>query len=79
MRVLRLIVAGLIAIAAVAAVMFTAVVVFLTGLAAYVVQLFGSKRGPVQPGRRPGGQPAMRTDDAIDVVTTKVPDDPAEH
>lgn len=77
MRALRLIVAGLIAIAAMAAVLLTAIVVFFTGLAGYVVQLFRKGPGPGQPGPRPGRPPAMRTDDAIDVVTTRVPDDPA--
>jgi hypothetical protein len=81
MRVLRLILAGLVAVAAVVAVLFTAVVVVFTGLAAYVVQLFQRRPGPVQSGppQAPNRQPAMRTDDAIDVVTTKVPDEPAKH
>ena len=60
------------------AVFFTAVVVVLTGLAAFVVQLFRKRPGPDPVGRAPGsrGRTTMRTDDAIDVVTTKVPDDP---
>jgi len=82
MRFLRLIVAGLIGIAAMAAVFLAAVVVFFTGLAAYLLQLFGVGKGPAPsgPAQTPNRAPAMRpgrTDDAIDVVTTKVPDEPA--
>ena len=79
MRFLRAILGGLVAVAAMLAVFFTAVVVVLAGLAAYVVQLFRSRTGADQPDTRPrtpGGRTTMRTDDAIDVVTTKVPDDP---
>ena len=77
MRFLRTILAGLVALAAMFAVFFTAVVVVLAGLVAYVLQLFRPK-GPVRPGpaRGPDRRTTMRTDDAIDVVTTKVPDDP---
>jgi hypothetical protein len=83
MRVLRILVAGLIAIAAMVAVMFAALVVFFTGLAAFVLQLFGVRRNspPVAAGGptpTPGRPPGTRTDDVIDVVTTKVPDEPAK-
>ena len=80
MRLLRLIGAGLIAVTAVVAVLFTAALVFVTGLAAYILQLFRRPPGPTQarPPHRPYRQPAMRTDDAIDVVTTKVEDEPAK-
>ena len=80
MRVVRLILAGLVAVAAVLAVLFTAAVVVFTGLVAYVVQLFRPRTGPAQPGppHAPNRQPTMRTDDAIDVVTTKVPPGPTE-
>ena len=80
MRVLRIFVAGLIALAAMVAVMFAAAVVFLTGVAAYIMQLFGGKpaasrpTGPVPSHRAPspGG-----SGEIIDVVSTKVPTDPA--
>ncbi|MBI2498540.1 MAG: hypothetical protein HYV75_11690 [Opitutae bacterium] len=79
MRALRLIVAGLIAIGAVLAVVFAAIVVFFTGLAAYVLQLFRPKTRPTQSGATTAtDRPAvMRDDEAIDVVTTKVPDETA--
>ncbi len=75
MRVLRLLVAGLIAIGAVVAVFLAAVVVFFTGLAAYILQLFQTKDQPASTGRPSGSdRPApLRTDDVIDVVTTKAP------
>ena len=50
MSVLRLIVAGLVAIAAMVAVLFAAVVVFFPGLAAYVLQLFGLRGNPPRSG-----------------------------
>lgn len=80
MRALRLMVAGLVAVAAMVAVLFAAVVVFFTGLVAYVLQLFGTKPGPAAAGRSSASNPRrdLRTDDAIDVVSTKVPDEPAE-
>jgi len=77
MRVLRLMVAGLIAIAAMVAVFFAAVVVFFTGLAAYVLQLFGVRRSspPAAPPPASGRQSqVMRDADAIEVETTKVPE-----
>ena len=81
MRVLRLVLAGLIALAAMVAVMFAAAVVFLTGLAGYVAQLFGTRShsAPAGTARETARRTPMRTDDAIDVVTTKVPDDGAKH
>ena len=80
MRLLRLIGAGLIAVMAVVAVLFSAAVVIVAGLAAYVVQLFRRPPGPApaRPPYPPDRRPAMRTDDAIEVVTTKVGDEPAE-
>lgn len=78
MRVLRLLVAGLIAIAAMVAVFFAAVVVFLTGLAAYVLQLFGVRKNPSPVAAPPAFErqsPVMRDADAIEVETTKVPDE----
>ena len=78
MRVVRLILAGLIAVAAMVAVLFTAAVVLFTGLAGYVVQLFRKQTGAAQSGPPPNRRTTMRTDDAIDVVTTKVPDEAAK-
>ena len=69
MRFLRLVLAGFIALAVMVAGLFVAAVVVLTGLAAYVVQLFRGKTvpaGPCQP-QAPNHQPIMRTDDVIDV------------
>jgi len=81
MRALRILVAGLVAVAAMVAVMFAAAVVFLTGLAGYVAQLFGAARDPIptSQARAPKRRTAMRTDDAIDVITTTVPDEPTKH
>ena len=79
MRALRILVAGLIGLAAMVAVMFAAAVVFLAGAAAYIMQLFGGKpiaarpSGPVPPGRTP---PPGSAGEIIDVVSTKVPADP---
>jgi hypothetical protein len=79
MRVLRILVAGLIAIGAVVAVMFAALVVFFTGLAAYVLQLFGAGKpaAPSGPGRPPDRRTTLATDDAIDIESTKVPEESA--
>jgi len=54
MRALRLIVAGLIAIAAMAGVILAALVVFFTGVVAWLLQLFGVRRDPAPTGRPPG-------------------------
>lgn len=80
MPLLRLLFAGLLALFAMFAVVFTAAVMLFTGLVGWVVQLFGGERpGPVRP--RPAPPPRrrtnLRTDDAIDVEATKVPDDGA--
>ena len=76
MPVLRFILAGLIAFAALCATLFAAVVVVLSGLVGYVVQL-------LQPRRRTGAPPPPasrasrgRSDDVIDVVATPVPREP---
>ncbi len=77
MRFLRLMVAGLIGIAAMVTVFLAAVVVFFAGLVAYVLQLFGGRRQatPSGPAPAPHRAPAARrTDDVIDVETTKVPE-----
>jgi hypothetical protein len=72
-RILRLMVAGLIAVAAVVGVFMAAVLVFVTGLVAYVLQLF---RRPVGSAPAPHRPTRMQMDDAIDVTSTKVPADP---
>ena len=73
MPVVRLLLAGLVAVFAVLATFFTALLVLLTGLAAWVVQLFRRKPAPGPPGPSSVHSPRGRTDDVIDVVTTKVP------
>lgn len=75
MRVLRVLLAGLIAVFALLGVLFAAVVVIFTGLAAYMMQLFRRRPGTVRSGFESTVNHAP--DDAIDVVTTKVTDDPA--
>jgi hypothetical protein len=67
MPVLRIILGGLIAATVLVAGLFAAAVVVITGIVAHVLQLFRRKTGPVRPGRAPGRQPIMRTDDVIDV------------
>jgi len=57
------------------------VVVFFTGLVAYVLQLFGVRKhaAPAGPAPATDRQPrAMRDDEAIEVETTKVPDEAAK-
>ncbi|MEI6106709.1 MAG: hypothetical protein WCR49_06795 [Opitutae bacterium] len=76
MRVLRILVAGLIAVAAVIGVLFAAALVFFTGLVAYVVQLLRRPAGPGPVGPPPHRATRMQMDDAIDVVSTNVPVDP---
>jgi hypothetical protein len=80
MRAVRLILAGLVAVAALLAGLFAVAVVVFIGLTAYLVQLFRRRTGPAQAGppHASNRQPTLRTDDAIDVVTTKLPADPTE-
>jgi hypothetical protein len=77
MPLLRLLFAGLIALAAMAAVAFTAMVVLITGMAGWIAQRLRGK--PVAAPRAPAptrrSAPRMHSDDVIDVVTTNVPDD----
>ena len=75
MPLLRLLLAGLVALAAMAAVFFTAMVVLFTGLVGWVMQLFRGKPAPVRSTRPPNRVVPRPTEDVIDVVTTKVPDD----
>lgn len=82
MPLIRLLVAGLIAFFAMVAVLFTAAVVFFTGLLGWVAQLFRSKGSrpaagtarPVNPGRTRHRSAAGG--DVIDIEATKVPDEP---
>jgi len=80
MRLLRVLLAGLITVAALVAGFFAAVVILVTGAVAFVVQFFWKRQPPTQPGPARGmNQPApRRTDDVIDVVATKVSTDPTE-
>ncbi|MDQ5981163.1 MAG: hypothetical protein QG602_4141 [Verrucomicrobiota bacterium] len=84
MPIVRLLLAGLIALFAMVAVLFTAAVVFLTGLLGWVAQLFRPKGSrpaagtarPVNPGmgrRGPAG-----AGEVIDIEATRVPEKPAE-
>lgn len=70
MRVLRVLLAGLVALFALLAVMFTAALVVLGGLVGAVAQLFRGKPSPLRPA------PRRRSDEIIDVETTKVTDEP---
>ncbi|RXK53107.1 hypothetical protein ESB00_15475 [Oleiharenicola lentus] len=82
MPLVRLLIAGLVAIFAMVAVLFTAVMVFLAGAVAWVLQQFrprpaapGSAR-PVNPGgarRSPAGR-----GDVIDIEATQVSEKPAD-
>lgn len=74
MPVLRLILAGAIALFAVTVTLFAALLVFVTGLAALVVQQFRGKRPPVRPKQSQPTAAGLRPDGAIDVVATQVPD-----
>jgi hypothetical protein len=76
MPLLRLLLAGLVALVAMAAVFFTAVIVLFTGLAGWLAQLFRGRPAPVRPARPPNRVVPRPGDDVIDVVTTKVPDEP---
>lgn len=80
MRLLRVLLAGLITVTALVAGFFAAAVILLTGVVAYVVQLFWKRPPPTQPGPARGvNRPSpLRTDDVIDVVATKVPTDQGE-
>ena len=77
MPLLRLLLAGLVALAAMAAVFFTAVVVVVAGLAALVLRLVQRRPGPGRSTRSPNRVVPRRTDEIIDVEATKVPDKPA--
>lgn len=72
MSVIRLLLAGLLALAAIVAGLVAAMFVMLLGAFGYIAQLFGRPRaGPVPP--RASGPTRMRHEDAIEVETTPVP------
>jgi hypothetical protein len=77
MPLLRLLFAGLIALAAMAAVAFTAIVVLITGMAGWIAQRLRGKpvTAPHAPAPNRRSATRMQSDDVIDVVTTNVPDD----
>jgi hypothetical protein len=80
MRVLRLMVAGLMAGAAMVGVLFVAAAVFLAGLVALVVQLVRGNAAPARAGRAPAASRrpvTIRPDEVIDVDSTRLPSDPA--
>lgn len=83
MPLLRLLLAGLMALFAMAAVLCTALVVLFTGLLGWVGSLFRSKGGRPTPGPMRTATPgagrrgAMNTGDVIDIEATQVTDKPA--
>ena len=80
MRALRLLLAGLLAAMALMAGFFAAVVILVTGLVGYVVQLFLRLTGKAQPRpSRSSARPSpLSKGDVIDVVATKVPTEKIE-
>jgi len=75
MRVLRILVAGLVGLAAMIAVFLAAAVVVVTGVVAWAVQLFRPDHpASAAPARTAPGAPAARGE-PIDVVATRVPTD----
>ena len=78
MRILRvLLAAGLVALFALLAVLFTAALVVFTGLVGAVGQLFRGKPSPVRSHPNPPPGPPRRTEEIIDVEVTRVSDKPA--
>jgi hypothetical protein len=74
MPLLRILLAGLVAMTAMAVVLATAVVVLFTGVVGWVMQLFRGKPAPARSGRAPNRVVPRPADDVIEVVTTPVPD-----
>jgi hypothetical protein len=73
MPILRVLLAGLVALFAVLATALAAVFVVLAGLVAWVAQLFRPKSTPAQTGPSSIHSPRKQTGDVIEVVTTRVP------
>lgn len=69
MRILRLILAGLIAVTVLVAGLLAAAIVVITGIVGYVLQLLRGKTGVNRPGptQASNRQSPLRTDDVIDV------------
>lgn len=76
MRVLRLLLAGMIALGALFVGFLAAAVLLLTGMVGFVIQLFRPKPPAGAPGTGPMRRPPTGSGDVIDVVATKVPSDP---
>jgi len=74
-KILRILVAGLIGIAAMLATLFAAVIVVFTGFCAYLVHFFRRQTAP-GPGPAQSRAQGMNRDGSIDVVATKVPNEP---
>ena len=72
-KILRILVAGLIGVAAMLATLFAAVIVVFTGICAYLVHFFRRQGGP-GPGPAPTRSQSMNRAGSIDVVATDVPD-----
>lgn len=76
MRVLRLLLAGMIALGALFMGFVAAVLLLLTGVAGFLIQLFRPRPAAPAPGAGPLRRPPTGSGDVIDVVATKVPADP---
>lgn len=80
MRVLRIILAGLIAATVLVAGFFAAAVIVVAGLVAFLVQLVWKRKSSTRAGplRGMNRRSEMATGDVIDVVATKVSPDRGE-
>ncbi|MBP9914325.1 MAG: hypothetical protein KBF26_13065 [Opitutaceae bacterium] len=80
MPVIRILLAGLVALFALCATLFAAAVVLVTGMLGFILMLLRPRSvsvratGRVRTAASAQRQSAMRPDGAIDVVATKVPD-----
>jgi hypothetical protein len=74
MPVIRILLAGLVALGAVLATVLAAFLILVGGLAAYVLQLFRPKTAsrPAFPRAKPARSTVRPNDDVIEVVTTDV-------
>lgn len=78
MAVLRLLLGALVALFALIAGLFAAAVVLISAMVGFVAMLFRPKPDPRAPVQQPvpHQQPRMGSDGVIDIVATKVPDQP---
>ena len=76
MRVLRLLLAGMIALGALFMGFVAAVLLLLTGVAGFLIQLFRPRPSVRAAGAGSMRRPATGSGDVINVVATKVPADP---